>query len=96
MAMKFNVYGDPGHSWLQVPYRYIKRAGVEKDITSFSYVRRNKQGDIQHVYLEEDVDWYTFEHNFDKPIEVKERYSDRQSRIRSYEHYPHPLKETNQ
>ena len=45
---------DPGHSWLEVPIRDVRAAGVYGKITQYSYIKGGKQ------YLEEDIDMYTF------------------------------------
>ena len=45
---------DPGHSWLEVPIRDVRAAGVYGKITQYSYIKGGKQ------YLEEDCDLYTF------------------------------------
>lgn len=43
---------DPGHGWLAVPRRLVEQAGVERDVSSFSY----QSADGKTVYLEEDCD----------------------------------------
>jgi len=56
----FQLYSDPGHSWVKVPKDFLRQI-IGKDwrkvFTHFSYER----GD--HVYLEEDEDAYRF-HNW--------------------------------
>jgi hypothetical protein len=41
---------DPGHGWLEVPVSELRRVGVHKDISPYSY-RNGKM-----AYLEEDYD----------------------------------------
>jgi hypothetical protein len=41
---------DPGHGWLEVPMSELRRVGVHKDITPYSY-RNGKT-----AFLEEDCD----------------------------------------
>lgn len=45
---------DPGHSWLEVPIKDVKSAGVLDKITEFSPVKNKK------MYLEEDCDMSPF------------------------------------
>jgi hypothetical protein len=82
----FNFYSDPGHGWLAVTRKDLEKAGVAREITSYSYQR----GDM--VFLEEDGDASTFLAAIKKQgIEPRFReYSgDRRSRIRNYASYKH-------
>ena len=54
--IRFIFHGDPGHAWLEVPLSLIKEYGLEKDISSYSYINE-KSG---MVFLEEDSDMPKF------------------------------------
>ena len=45
-----NFYSDSAHGWAKVSINEIKELGIEKDITTYSYVADDS------VYLEEDYD----------------------------------------
>lgn len=81
----YNVYSDPGHAWLAVPRSDLTKLGIEDQISSYSYQRKDK------VYLEEDCDLSVFVKAMEtKGIKVKFReYVARMkySKIRSYNHY---------
>jgi hypothetical protein len=83
-AVKLLHYVDPGHSWLRVPLKMLKKLGLANKISSFSYQR------TEYAYLEEDCDMTVFM----KAMEVKgqkvvfvTRRTDRESRIRNYGSY---------
>lgn len=83
-AVKLLHYVDPGHSWLRVPLKMLKKLGISNKISSFSYQR------TEYAYLEEDCDMTVFM----KAMEVKgqkvvfvTRRTDRESRIRNYGSY---------
>jgi hypothetical protein len=88
MKTVFDVYNDPGHGWLKVPFKDIVDLGLVNNISSFSYTR----GD--YVYLEEDRDASLF---LEKLAEVnkvdiktfmfREHHTNRSSKIRSYDSY---------
>ena len=46
----FLYHTDPGHGWIEVPMTELRRLGIERAITPFSY----RHGDT--AYLEEDCD----------------------------------------
>ncbi len=48
--MKYMVHEDPGHGWLAVPRKELKRLGILKEISKCSYQKGKT------VYLEEDND----------------------------------------
>jgi hypothetical protein len=48
--MKYRLFSDPGHSWLEVDFNELVKLGINKKITAWSYYKGN------NVYLEEDVD----------------------------------------
>ena len=54
MVRHYNRIYDPGHSWLEVPIRDVRDAGVYNTITQYSPIKGGK------MYLEEDCDLYTF------------------------------------
>jgi hypothetical protein len=53
MVRNYTRIYDPGHSWLQVPIRDVRGAGVYNKITPYSPIKGGK------MYLEEDCDLYT-------------------------------------
>ena len=82
--MKFDYYADPGHEWLKVPHSLLAKLGIADKITMYSYTRSN------YAYLEGDCDCVTFKQAMDaagKTVEIRSHYSDRRSKIRSYNHY---------
>lgn len=54
-ARVFTFFNDPGHGWLEVPVSLLKKLGIIKEITSYSYFRG------QSAFLEEDNDWSVFD-----------------------------------
>ena len=50
----YNLYEDPGHSWLKVPVNTVIESGVFDKITQYSPRRGG------YLYLEEDCDIYPF------------------------------------
>ena len=50
----YTFYEDPGHGWLKVRIKELQHLGIEKEITSYSYMKG------LHAYLEEDQDLSTF------------------------------------
>ena len=48
--LTINFYSDSAHGWAKVSINEIKELGIEKDITTYSYVADDS------VYLEEDYD----------------------------------------
>lgn len=50
MRKSFDVYSDPGHGWVKVPFQTIVELGLIDEITCFSYQRGG------FAYLEEDCD----------------------------------------
>jgi len=75
---------DPGHAWLKVPRKVLEASGVAATISGYSYQRR------EHVYLEEDCDAPKLLDALQKAgvvVRIKEKSTDRQSKIRSYDCY---------
>lgn len=85
MIRKFNCYADPGHAWLKVPMKLLAVLGIGDEITPFSYMR----GD--YAYLEEDCDVTRFHiayvRKYETNPEIKVRHTNRQSKIRNYNHF---------
>lgn len=82
--MIFNNYADPNHSWTKIPKKILKELNIENHITGFSYMRGN------FAYLEEDQDMTTFLKAAKLKgliVELKEHWTNRQSKIRNYDHY---------
>jgi len=50
MAAKYRFISDPGHGWLEVPWKELADLGILPKVSQYSYQR----GDM--VYLEEDCD----------------------------------------
>ena len=83
-TVKLLSYTDPGHGWLRVPHRMLKKLGISALITPYSYMRTD------YAYLEEDQDMTTFILAMDragKTVEFVNRNTNRQSRIRNYASY---------
>lgn len=83
-------YKDPGHGWLKVAKKDLVTLGIQDKISGFSYMRG------EFAYLEEDSDLSIFldalcGENQDLINEfrnkIKDSYSDKQSKVRSYENY---------
>lgn len=80
--MLLNFYEDPGHGWLAVPLVLLDRLDLLDKVSSYSYMR----GRLAH--LEEDCDYSLFVaamRDAGLPFSLRERHTDNQSRIRSYE-----------
>lgn len=84
----FTLYSDPGHSWAKVPRKLLTKLNIADKITPYSYAKG------EYVYLEEDVDLYTFVQAYKAQIApfptFKEQHTNRSSRIRSYNCYRSP------
>ena len=85
MARTITIYHDPGHSWAKVHRKTLHELGIAHLITPYSYQRG------EHVYLEEDCDFAAFldawKHQRGGIPPFRERYTNRQSKIRSYRSY---------
>lgn len=80
----FNVYADQGHAWVKVRKVLLLKMGIADKISSYSYMR----GD--DAYLEEDCDLTLFANTYREmggEIKYKFHHTDKQSKIRSYQHY---------
>ena len=84
MKKTFTFYSDPSHGWMKVPRKLPVELEVQSKISSCSYQR----GDF--VYLEEDRDagivLDCLKEKGVTPV-VKEKNSNKSSRIRSYSSY---------
>lgn len=83
-TVKLLSYTDPGHGWLRVPHKMLAKLGIANLITPYSYSR------TIYAYLEEDVDVTTFMNAMEragKTVELVNRNTNRQSRIRNYAPY---------
>lgn len=83
-SVKLLHYVDPGHSWLRVSHKMLKKLGIADKISSFSYQR------TEYAYLEEDVDMTTFMQAMEsrgQRVTFVTRSTNRQCRIRNYDHY---------
>jgi hypothetical protein len=64
----YKFWHDPGHGWLEVPYKELVELGIEKDISAFSHINlrnghlenEHGEGPMLKVYLEEDRDMGVF------------------------------------
>lgn len=76
-------HNDPGHGWLAVKTKEILELGIEKEISTYSYIKGNT------VYLEEDCDAGLFFNAMKKKgftVSYKSSYKEKTS-IRSYDCY---------
>lgn len=79
--MKYRLFSDPGHSWLEVDFYELVSLGINKKITAWSYYKGN------NVYLEEDCDaplFLTAKKSAEEIVEYEEITSDYNSPIRNY------------
>lgn len=85
MKTKFTFYQDPGHGWVKVPKQLLRILGISENITPYSYERNG------YVYLEEDCDLSrfmgAFEEHFGVRPSLETTYTNRRSKIRSYQRY---------
>ncbi|WP_294402944.1 hypothetical protein [uncultured Clostridium sp.] len=81
----FDYYCDPSHGWVKVPYKILMDLGIEKEITSYSYML----GD--NCYLEENCDASLFQRAYEEKYNIKIdlniNYGNKRSKIRGYKHY---------
>ena len=68
---KYTYIHTPGHGYLSVSIKEIKRLGIQNEISSFSYM------DLSRIYLEEDCDLRLF-------IEAKKTHKEEFSVVDSY------------
>ena len=80
----FTFYNDPGHGWLKVPFKLLVTLGIEKEISSCSYMYS------QHAYLEEDCDFNLFSNAMrkaQKNFSITDKHTSFESKIRGYRGY---------
>jgi hypothetical protein len=81
----FHVYSDPGHGWIAVPRTLLAQLGIAHQISRFSYERGAT------AFLEEDCDagvfFEAYKARFGMTPRQRLHSSNKQSRIRSYDHY---------
>jgi hypothetical protein len=74
---------DPGHGWLEVTKSELKRLGIERKISTYSYQNGG------YAYLEEDCDYAVFEmekHNRKEAYRVVTDYQE-VTPVRNYPHF---------
>ena len=81
----YSYYSDPGHGWLKVSRKELIKLGIQNQISSYSYQRKDS------VYLEEDTDMRLFVNTL-QSTGIKAKYKEfcarmKMSKIRSYNHY---------
>ena len=82
--LTLNIYSDPGHAWCKVSRKLLVELGISDQITTYSYQRNDS------VYLEEDMDLGTLIVALNKAgvsVAFREFNTNKQSKIRSYNHY---------
>lgn len=83
-TLTFNYYCDPAHGWVKVKNSLLKKLGIEREISGFSYTR----GD--YSYLEEDCDASRLADALEKnkiEIKYKQFHTNKSSKIRNYNSY---------
>lgn len=89
-SKKYTMYSDAGHGWLKVSKKELKQLHIGDKISPYSYQR----GD--YAYLEEDCDFQKFVdvmNSLGYTVQVVEKYSNKTSKIRSYDRYLTPTYE---
>jgi hypothetical protein len=80
----FNFYVDPGHGWVKVPKKLLKKLEIDEKITAYSYMRNDQ------AYLEEDLDLSTFIKAMQAKgykVAFKDFHTNKTSKIRNYDAY---------
>jgi len=84
-AFTIIVYNDPSHAWGKVKRKVLDNLGIADKVSSYSYQYKD------NVYLEEDCDLsLVCQHlllNTDVRVKFVEKFTNRESRVRSYERY---------
>ena len=90
----YRFIADPGHGWLEVPFKELEALKIQELISGYSYLK-----DTEHngrlAYLEEDLDAGTFiraMRNAGKEVKFREVHTNHDSRIRDYNSYPESYK----
>ena len=89
-TMTLPYYQDPGHGWVKISLVKLLQLGLNDSISYYSYIR----GD--YAYLEEDLDLGRLYQAADKAgitIKLREHWTNKTSKIRSYRHYRTPAQE---
>ena len=81
----FNYYQDAGHGWVKVSIADLKELGIDKNITSYSFMKKD------YAYLEEDCDLTTLINALEaNGLEFKYKaHISNWSSIRRYSRYVH-------
>ena len=82
-------YQDPGHGWVRVSIGLLHGLKIAEDISSYSYRRDD------YAYLEEDCDLGRLYQAADKAgitIKLREYWTNKRSKIRSYDSYRTPAR----
>lgn len=80
----YQFYEDPGHGWLKVSRKELRRLGIEDRISSFSYQNN------EDVFLEEDSDMSVFmsaKETRGETVGIKHHHTNKTSKIRKYNCY---------
>jgi hypothetical protein len=84
-------YQDPGHGWVRVSVGLLHGLKIADDISCYSYRRDD------YAYLEEDCDLGRLYQAADKAgitIKLREHWTNKRSKIRSYKSYRSPAQVT--
>jgi len=80
----FNYYQDPAHGWVKVKNSLLKKLGIEREISAYSFTR----GD--YSYLEEDMDASLLDKTLNEKnigTKYKQFHTNKSSKIRNYKSY---------
>jgi hypothetical protein len=89
-SLTLNYYQDPGHGWVKISLNKLQQLGLADSISYYSYMR----GD--YAYLEEDCDLGRLYQAADKAgitIKLREHWTNKRSKIRSYKNYKSPAQQ---
>lgn len=84
MTSVYTFFSDSGHGYLEVPLTELKRLGIDKDISSYSFTHNGL------VYLEEDCDYSIFidaKAKANEPFDYKSVSIDGDAPCRGYPRY---------
>lgn len=87
-TITLQMFSDPGHGWVRFPKARLERMDIADKISPYSYQRGT------NAFLEEDCDLTVLcnalrERGYE--IKIKCAHTDRQSKIRGYDHYRKPV-----
>jgi hypothetical protein len=88
-SITFNYYQDPGHGWVRVSVGLLHGLKIAHLITPYSYRRED------YAYLEEDCDLgrlYQAAQAAGITIKLREHWTNKRSKIRSYDSYRTPAR----